>query len=106
MHNFSPTSPVLGDHLQLLPAQHRLRDVYLKVTAPGVFWSPPFYIYIYLYNDVCVCITLMCSNIKQDCLIFGFIPCDVVHPINSAHSNIIQAGINSITLKDFIVHSL
>ena len=41
MHNFSPTSPVLGDPLQLFPAQSRLRDVCLKVTPPGVFWSPP-----------------------------------------------------------------
>ena len=39
MHNFSPTSPVLGDLLQLLPAQTRLRDVCLKVMSPGVFWS-------------------------------------------------------------------
>ena len=41
MHNISPTSPVLGDRLQLLPAQPRLRDVCLKVTTPGVFRSPP-----------------------------------------------------------------
>ena len=30
-HNFFPTPPVLGDSLQLLPAQPRLRDVCLKV---------------------------------------------------------------------------
>ena len=41
MHNISPTSPVLGDPLQLFPAQSRLRDVCLKVTPPGVFRSPP-----------------------------------------------------------------
>ena len=41
MHNISPTSPVLGDPLQLFPAQPRLRDVCLKVTPPGVFRSPP-----------------------------------------------------------------
>ena len=41
MHNFSPKSPVLGDPLQLFPAQPRLRDVCLKVTSPGVFRSPP-----------------------------------------------------------------
>ena len=41
MHNFSPTSPVLGDHLQLFPVQPRLRDVWLNVTSPGVFRSPP-----------------------------------------------------------------
>ena len=41
MHNFSPTSPVLGDPLQLFPSQPRLRDVCLKVTPPGVFRSPP-----------------------------------------------------------------
>ena len=40
MHNISPTSPVLGDPLQLFPAQPRLRDVCLKVTPPGVFRSP------------------------------------------------------------------
>ena len=38
MHNISP---VLGDPLQLFPAQPRLRDVCLKVTSPGVFRSPP-----------------------------------------------------------------
>ena len=37
MHNFSPTSSVLGDPLQLFPAQPRLRDVCLKITSPGVF---------------------------------------------------------------------
>ncbi len=41
MHNISPTSPVLGNPLQLLPAQSCLRDVCLKVTLPGVFSSPP-----------------------------------------------------------------
>ena len=41
MHNISPTSPVLGDPLQLFPAQPRLHDVCLKVTPPGVFRSPP-----------------------------------------------------------------
>ena len=41
MHNFSPTSPVLGDPLQLFPAQPHLRDVCLKVTSPGGFRSPP-----------------------------------------------------------------
>ena len=41
MHNISPTSPVLGDPLQLFPAQPRLRDVCLKVMPPGVFRSPP-----------------------------------------------------------------
>ena len=41
MHNISPTSPVLGDPLQLFPAQPLLRDVCLKVTPPGVFRSPP-----------------------------------------------------------------
>ena len=41
MHNISPTSPVLGDPLQLFPAQPRLRDVCLKVTLPGVFRYPP-----------------------------------------------------------------
>ena len=41
MHNISPTSPVLGDPLQLFPDQPRLRDVCLKVTSPGVFRSPP-----------------------------------------------------------------
>ena len=41
MHNVSPTSPLLGDSLQLFPAQPRLRDVCLKVTSPGVFRSPP-----------------------------------------------------------------
>ena len=41
MHNLSPTSPVLGDPLQLLPAQPHLRDVCLKFTPPGVFRSPP-----------------------------------------------------------------
>ena len=41
MHNISPTSPVLSDPLQLLPAQSCLRDVCLKVTWPGVFWPPP-----------------------------------------------------------------
>ena len=41
MHNFSPTSPVLGDPLQLFPAQPRLRDICVKVTSPGVFLSPP-----------------------------------------------------------------
>ena len=40
MHNISPTSPVLGDPLQLFPAQPRLHDVCLKVTSPGVFWCP------------------------------------------------------------------
>ena len=43
VHNFSPTTPVLGDPFQLLPAQPRLRDnAYLKVTSLGVFWSPVF----------------------------------------------------------------
>ena len=42
MHNFSPTSPVLGDRLQLSPAQPRLRDVCLKVTSPGVIGLPVF----------------------------------------------------------------
>ena len=37
MHNISATPPVLGDPLQLFPAQPRLRDVCLKV----VFWCPP-----------------------------------------------------------------
>ena len=32
MHNFSPTSPVLGDPLPLLPAELRLRDVCIKVS--------------------------------------------------------------------------
>ena len=41
MHNIYPTSPVLGDPLQLFPAQPSLRDVCLKVTPPGVFRSPP-----------------------------------------------------------------
>ena len=41
MPNFSPTSPVLGDPLQLFPAQPRLRNVCLKVTSPGVCQSPP-----------------------------------------------------------------
>ena len=41
MHNISPTSPVLGDPLQLFPAQPRLRDVCLKLTPPDVFRSPP-----------------------------------------------------------------
>ena len=41
MHNISPTSPVLGDPLQLFPAQPCLRDVCLKVTPPGVFRSLP-----------------------------------------------------------------
>ncbi len=41
MHNISPMSPVLGDPLQLFPAQPHLRDVCLKVTPPGVFRSPP-----------------------------------------------------------------
>ena len=41
MHSISPTSPVLGDPLQLFPAQPRLRDVCLQVTPPGVFRSPP-----------------------------------------------------------------
>ena len=31
MHNFSPTSPVLGDPLQLFPAQPHLLDICLKV---------------------------------------------------------------------------
>ena len=40
-HNFSPTSPVLDDLLQLLPAQPHLRDVCHKVTSPaGVLVSP------------------------------------------------------------------
>ena len=41
MHNITPTSPVLGDPLQLFLAQPRLRDVCLKVTPLGVFRSPP-----------------------------------------------------------------
>ena len=41
MHNISPTSPVLGDPLQLFPAQPCLHNVCLKVTPPGVFRSPP-----------------------------------------------------------------
>ena len=41
MHNISPTSTLLGDLLQLFPAQPRLRDVCLKVTPSGVFRSPP-----------------------------------------------------------------
>ena len=40
MHTFSPTYHVLGDPLQLFPAQPRLRDVCLNVTLPGVFQSP------------------------------------------------------------------
>ena len=40
-HRPCTTSPVLGDPLQLFPAQPRLRDVCLKVTSPGVFRSPP-----------------------------------------------------------------
>ncbi len=39
MHNFSPTSPVLGDPLQVFPAQPHLRDVCLKVMSPGVSWG-------------------------------------------------------------------
>ena len=41
MHDISPTYPVLGDPLQLFPAQPRLRDVCLKVTPPGVFSVSP-----------------------------------------------------------------
>ena len=41
MHNFSPTSSILGDPIQLLPAWPRLRDVCLKVTTSRVFWSLP-----------------------------------------------------------------
>ena len=37
--NFS-LCPVLGDPIQLLPSEPRLRDVCLKVTSPGVFWPP------------------------------------------------------------------
>ena len=41
MHNISPTTPVLGDPLQLFPAQPRLRDGCIKVTPSGVLRSPP-----------------------------------------------------------------
>ena len=39
MDNFSPTSPVLGDHLQLLPAQPCLLDICRKITSPGFLVS-------------------------------------------------------------------
>ena len=41
MHNFFPSSPVLGNHLQLLSAQPRLCNVCLKIMSPGVLWPPP-----------------------------------------------------------------
>ena len=37
MHNSYPTSPALGIHLQLLPAEPCLRGFYLDVTTAGLF---------------------------------------------------------------------
>ena len=54
MHNISPTSPVLGDPLQLFPAQPRLRDVCLKVTPSGVFRSPPLWLALGIPLKACL----------------------------------------------------
>ena len=69
MHNFSPTSPVLGDSLQLFPAQSRLRDVCLKVTSPCVFRSPPLSLALRVPRQACLVI-----------LVFGFLNVWPSHP--------------------------
>ena len=44
MLNFSPTSPVLGDPLQLLSSKPLLRDVCLDVTSQVLFLVSPLFL--------------------------------------------------------------